>query len=194
VYQGHEYVFLLTKGMNYFYDNEAIKNPATPAERVMSGKTGSYVQAIAKGVEPTGNGKLGAVMKTGDTSNKRSVWNIDEEEFQQFLYWKEMNSGGKLDVWRVSNPGYKGAHFATFPKTLIEPMLLAGTSEKGCCDKCEAPWERITEDLGPDGGHQHERRGGKRTLCPRQADRTLGGRSRSNVGSENDRLGTVLRM
>jgi hypothetical protein len=46
----------------------------------------------------------------------------------------------------VVNPrGYKGAHFACFPLTLIEPMIIASTSEKGCCPSCGAQWERIVK-------------------------------------------------
>ena len=39
----------------------------------------------------------------------------------------------------------KGAHFATFPKDLIEPCVLAGTSKHGCCSKCGAPYVREVE-------------------------------------------------
>jgi DNA modification methylase len=34
------------------------------------------------------------------------------------------------------------SHFAVFPPKLIEPMILAGTSERGCCPECGAPWAR----------------------------------------------------
>ena len=33
----------------------------------------------------------------------------------------------KRDVWTVATRPYKGAHFAVFPPTLIEPCILAGT-------------------------------------------------------------------
>jgi DNA modification methylase len=39
----------------------------------------------------------------------------------------------------------KTSHFATFPPALIEPCIKAGTSEKGCCGKCGAPWKREVE-------------------------------------------------
>jgi hypothetical protein len=46
----------------------------------------------------------------------------------------------------VVNPAaYKGAHFATFPPRLVEPMVRVGTSEKGCCPRCGKPWERVVE-------------------------------------------------
>ena len=37
---------------------------------------------------------------------------------------------------------YRGAHFATFPPALVEPCILAATSERGCCPRCGAPWQR----------------------------------------------------
>lgn len=46
----------------------------------------------------------------------------------------------------VVNPApFPEAHFATFPEALVKPCILAGTSEKGCCPKCGAPWKRVIE-------------------------------------------------
>ena len=39
----------------------------------------------------------------------------------------------------------KQSHFATFPEMLVKLCILAGTSAKGCCSKCGAPWERQIE-------------------------------------------------
>jgi len=49
----------------------------------------------------------------------------------------------KRDVWNVPVASFKGAHFAVFPPRLIEPCILAGTSEKGCCKMCKTPYTRI---------------------------------------------------
>jgi DNA modification methylase len=41
-------------------------------------------------------------------------------------------------------------HFATFPPELPEICILAGTSQKGCCAKCGAPWGReVDAQRGP---------------------------------------------
>ena len=56
----------------------------------------------------------------------------------------------KRDVWTVST--YKDtdeSHFAVYPVKLIEPMILAGTSEHGCCPKCLAPYERKLVNINP---------------------------------------------
>ena len=39
-------------------------------------------------------------------------------------------------VWTLNSEPFFGAHFATFPTKLVEPCVLAGTSEKGCCPRC----------------------------------------------------------
>ena len=55
------------------------------------------------------------------------------------------NSRNKRSVWEIATAPFPEAHFATFPPKLVEPCILAGTSEKGCCPECGAPWERVTE-------------------------------------------------
>ena len=47
----------------------------------------------------------------------------------------------------------KSSHFATFPPKLVEPCILAGTSEKGCCSECGAPWARLVERQTTDPTH-----------------------------------------
>jgi hypothetical protein len=54
----------------------------------------------------------------------------------------------KPDVWRISTKPLSLAHFATMPPDLAETCILAGTSQRGCCPKCGAPWERVTERTG----------------------------------------------
>lgn len=44
---------------------------------------------------------------------------------------------------------YRGAHFATFPAALVEPCILAATSQRGCCRHCGAPWQRDLESWRP---------------------------------------------
>jgi hypothetical protein len=51
----------------------------------------------------------------------------------------------RRSVWTISTKPYPGSHFATFPPDLVEPCILAGTSEKGVCPQCGAPWERVIE-------------------------------------------------
>lgn len=47
-------------------------------------------------------------------------------------------------VWEIATQPTPEAHFATFPEALVEPCIKAGTSERGCCPECGAPWRRVT--------------------------------------------------
>lgn len=132
--KAHEYIFLLTKSQRYFYDAEAIKEKRPGAKPWTKRNDQKFV------------GEVGSDTRTGFSKI---------EEGQVF------DTANKRSVWTVSSQGYDGAHFATFPPKLIEPCIKAGTSEKGCCAKCCAPWRRVTADLGTEGGHQHQRRGGE---------------------------------
>lgn len=60
----------------------------------------------------------------------------------------------KRSVWTIATAPFAGSHFAVMPPDLIEPCIKAGTSEKGCCAKCGAPWKRIVEKGEPDLAHQ----------------------------------------
>ena len=122
--KAHEYVFLLTKNQRYYYDADAIREPASHAGAVISlgEKFFAKRQALGANVSPSGNG-LSDIYVVPDGRNKRSVWEITTQPYPE-------------------------AHFATYPEKLVEPCILAGTSEKGVCAECGKPWERIVEASG----------------------------------------------
>jgi hypothetical protein len=49
------------------------------------------------------------------------------------------------NVWTIATHAYPRAHFATYPPELAERCIRAGTSERGVCSACGAPWRRNTE-------------------------------------------------
>jgi DNA modification methylase len=51
----------------------------------------------------------------------------------------------KRSVWTIPTHPFPEAHFATFPPALVTPCIKAGTSERGVCAACGAPWERVSE-------------------------------------------------
>jgi DNA modification methylase len=112
--KAHEYIFLLSKSQQYFYDNEAIKVPVKEDWGTRDRTNGKYHN------EGTGLQPHSGLEKSYEMANKRSVWSINTKP-------------------------YKGAHFAVFPEELIEPCILAGTSQKGHCPKCNARWLRQVE-------------------------------------------------
>lgn len=108
--KSHEYIFLLSKSRQYYFDNEAIKEPAKYAGDDRGLRTDNRRGTIMNSISGI----------TAETRNKR-------------------------DVWTVTTRPFKGAHFATFPPQLIEPCILAGTSEMGCCADCGLPFNRIVK-------------------------------------------------
>ena len=118
--KAHEYLFLLSKSERYYYDQNAIAEPGEFCGQQLGIVRGKKVRAEAMRRKPSGNEVPGADALAPENRNKRSVWEV------------------------ASQP-YSDAHFATFPPALIEPCILAGTSEKGCCSKCGKPWLRQVE-------------------------------------------------
>lgn len=48
-------------------------------------------------------------------------------------------------VWNIATEPYSEAHFAVFPTEIPRRCIKAGTSERGCCPSCGAPWRRVVE-------------------------------------------------
>jgi DNA modification methylase len=71
--KSHEYIFLLSKSERYYFDNEAIKEPATYAGDDRGARNDSR-----RGTEC--NSVSG---KTGETRNKRSVWTVTTKPFSE---------------------------------------------------------------------------------------------------------------
>jgi hypothetical protein len=63
-------------------------------------------------------------------------------------------SANARSVWTIPTQPTPFAHFATWPEALCRRMILAGTSERGCCP-CGAPWVRDTQTTG---GNWEERK------------------------------------
>ena len=49
------------------------------------------------------------------------------------------------DVWRIAAEPLSEKHYAAFPTELVARCLKAGTSARGYCPACGAPWARVVE-------------------------------------------------
>jgi hypothetical protein len=117
--KSHEYIFLLSKRERYFWDQEAIREDFADDRMGASGAKHGTPEKYAR--ESGRCGDEGLARFHGNIGrNIRSVWTIPTQSFS-------------------------GAHFATFPREIPERCIKAGTSEKGCCPKCGAAWERIVD-------------------------------------------------
>jgi len=120
--KSHEHLFLLTVKPRYFYDAHAVREKGVPSgwarQRAAGKDTWDYCRTPER-IAATGQDCEGSTCVDG-TRNLRDVWTIPTEAFP-------------------------GAHFATFPRRLVEPCIKAGTSDKGCCPECGRPWVRVVE-------------------------------------------------
>lgn len=122
----HEHVFLLTKTARYFYDKEAVREPASSPK-------------------PTGK-KAAALAVKG---NNGGAWAASKDVRGGFVTWNPRGRS-KRSVWTISTSSFRAhrvgitdvTHFALFPPALVRPCILAGTSAAGCCSVCGAPWRR----------------------------------------------------
>ena len=110
----HEKIWLITKNKKYYYDADAIKEP----QKLIS---------IQRAGRDTWNSKIGA----GKWSMKLAAHKqLDKKVFDTYKSGK-IPMRNKRNVWTVSTKPFKEAHFATFPKGLIEPCIKAGCPEGG---------------------------------------------------------------
>ena len=119
----HEHVFLLAKNARYFYDADAVR------------ETAEY------GYSPTPQMFDG--VGTGTSAPSRKFGSVQQ------------GSGGSRNcrnVWTIATAPFSAAHFATFPPALAERCIRAGTSERGCCAACGAPWGRVVDRIATRAG------------------------------------------
>lgn len=112
--RSHEYVFLLAKNSDYYYNHIAVQEDC-----VSSDKDRERMKSAAKRINSkydedsdlklAGSGskiKTTATVGNGEKRNRRSVWTIAPSNFRD-------------------------AHFATFPEKLVEPCIQAGCPKGG---------------------------------------------------------------
>ena len=121
----HEHLFLLAKAERYYYDAEAIREPHQDKLGIERFK--GHHGISADGYQP--REKDGLVRQEMVRSHN------------------DYNPAGRnrRTVWEIPTQPYLEAHFAVFPEALVEPCILAGTSERGVCPTCGKPWARVVE-------------------------------------------------
>jgi DNA modification methylase len=137
--KSHEYIFLLTKNRDYFYDAEAVKESVSGT----ANPRGNGVNPKAK--TPGKNSRVFQDRDPNHPSERKTPRPKQNESFSAAISGNLVTSRNKRSVWSVATAPFADAHFATYPPDLIKPCILAGTSERGCCADCGAPYERILE-------------------------------------------------
>ena len=149
-----EHVFLFSKSKKYYYDHVATMQPSSESYNKDKRPRGQLTQRVGK--DRKEYGELTQFRKQDGTGNStytgfnaRYEPNVGGLRYMRdsdffFRTWQGLmhNEDGEPMALVVNPRGYKGAHFACFPVQLVEPMILAGTSERGVCPVCGVPWVR----------------------------------------------------
>jgi len=104
--KAHEYLFLLAKSEKYFYDYEGAKEPAD----VASGERYAYSFGGEK------NARMTREEATGAGSRTHPIGYRDFDGMRN-----------RRTVWSIPTKPFRGAHFATFPRELVQPCIIAGS-------------------------------------------------------------------
>jgi site-specific DNA-methyltransferase (adenine-specific) len=106
--KAHEYVFLLSKSARYYYDADAIKEPASSMGKSSGSNCfrGAGHFRESAGGPAKRDGRDMASVGRGPDRNRR-------------------------DVWTIATKPFNGAHFAVMPPELVEPCILAGCPKGG---------------------------------------------------------------
>lgn len=59
--------------------------------------------------------------------------------------WEPQPTRNMRNFWLLGPEPFSEAHFAVFPSEIPRRAILLGTSERGACAACGAPWERVIE-------------------------------------------------
>jgi len=124
----YEMVFLLAhpeSGGRYYYDAEAVREKHADWER---GAHGEHVGC--KDERPDWNVRSGT-MTNIDRGGARRCYNPAGRNLR--------------NVWTLNPEPTRRKHYAAFPQSLVIPCIKAGTSERGQCPQCGAPWARVVE-------------------------------------------------
>lgn len=99
--KSHEYLFLLSKSANYYYDHEAIKEDSIDPESISGRRPRNPRQAD----------------QTGDKLLVQNIYKIKDP----------IPKRNRRSVWVINPEPTPYAHFATFPQKLVEPPIIAGS-------------------------------------------------------------------
>ena len=158
----YEPVFMLVKNRNYWFDLDAVRLPHKESSRKRVLRAVSNKHKYLNHPEYSGGG---GINKPRPNRRKLSIKISELFDKPDREYHREQNmaisqyqyaEGDYLvvnlhplganpgDVWSIPIQGFSGAHFATFPEKLVEPLIKCGCPQ-WICKKCGKARERITK-------------------------------------------------
>lgn len=130
----YEFVFYFTRQRRYFFDLDAIREPAHTRTNARRSKRDQYPPRDAA---PT----------LGGGGSSRIDLNQGLSELKAAGLASHPLGKNPGDVWQIATASYAGAHFATFPPELVRRPILA-TCPQRVCSTCAEPWRRAAQVIG----------------------------------------------
>lgn len=126
-----ETIWFMVKSPRYWFDQVAVREPAAA----------SSAQRIS---QPNFANQTGGAKDYGTTgvNASQSARKALENYAESFDGTRNCRS-----VWAINPSGSDREHYAAYPEVLIEPMILAASSDRAC-SVCGAPWQRVVEKRG----------------------------------------------
>jgi site-specific DNA-methyltransferase (adenine-specific) len=110
----HEYIFFFTKSADYYYDQDAVREPHVTFT----------VQSRMRG----GRRHFGKRNGTPERGKNRGNSNLHDGRWDQAFHPRGRN---KRTVWSIPLSKFRDAHFAVFPESLVTTCVLAGCPAGG---------------------------------------------------------------
>lgn len=135
--KSHEYIFLLSKSERYYYDVDAIAERSI-SEHAPGNTTHKHATAYEMGAieHRTKTGLVAfaqRVRRSKDVAEASRKPDSPPHSLSEFeaKRGRQYETRNRRSVWIVATTPFGGAHFATFPPSLIEPCILAGCPAGG---------------------------------------------------------------
>lgn len=123
--KAHEYLFLLSKSERYYFDADAIREPvkAATAKRIAQNLERQAGSTRANG--GTRSDRPMKAVQRGMRNTSPEAYGLTRGTTNQCT----ANPGGanRRSVWSLATEAFSGAHFATFPTSLVHPCIAAGS-------------------------------------------------------------------
>lgn len=136
----HEYIFLMAKSPSYYYDADAIVEACSPntharvsqdienqmgSDRANGGSRSSRPMKTVLRDQPGVNPKAAAIDPGDHRARPKQNGSMSSAIVGKVLVRNSRS------VWTMPTEGYKGAHYATFPRELARRCILAGSPAGG---------------------------------------------------------------
>lgn len=142
--KSHEYLFLMARSARYYYDAEAIAEPAESgrADMMTNGQVRTGTAYLQQGAAPVNSWPKGwangaephdvvgfsrEVGRSGNKGRKPATERGCPEDGVAGSVPREGFTRNKRTVWTIATQPFPEAHFAAFPEALVEPCVLAGS-------------------------------------------------------------------